>query len=292
MTKTLYVFTRSVWASVAELAVAELGYKEGEVTFKSINLVESENLAPSFLKINPNGTLPTLESDGQVYKSTAEVTAALVKDAPIKVKPGSEIIETIHDAKYDPNFALFLARNDTELAFKRNANGGFFEVYVNKRKAVLDRLSADPEAEALKAFYEPKKTENDGLLALFTGKASEEHKAGFFASSQAHFDRVKGAVFEVLPGFLPDSGFIDGEAPGDDDFHVVGWLTRIAASTGATSADDGLATMEAAYGAPVPAKVATYWGRMDRRTAQLEEPMDFTSGVTHTCVTKKIDNFS
>jgi hypothetical protein len=57
---------------------------------------------------NPAGTLPTLEADGQVYTSTAEVIRALIKDAPVKVKDGSAIMETFHQDKYDPNFALIL----------------------------------------------------------------------------------------------------------------------------------------------------------------------------------------
>ncbi|KAJ6519541.1 hypothetical protein C8R45DRAFT_951849 [Mycena sanguinolenta] len=257
MTKTLYVFSHSVWAAAAELAVAELGYKEGDITFKTVNLLEGENFLPWFLKINPNGTLPTLESDdGTVYKTTAEVTSALVKEAPIKVKAGSTIIETIHADKYDPNFALLLARNDAELTAKGSGRPGMF---VSKRQEALEKISQDPEAAAFQAYHETKKGQNGGLHAIFQGKVPAEHKAGFFAQSQAHYDNVKGAVFELLPSFLPDSGFIGGEIPGEDDFHVGAWLTRIVTTTGATSADDGLAAVEAAYGAPVPKKVAAYW---------------------------------
>ncbi|KAJ7630661.1 hypothetical protein FB45DRAFT_1027861 [Roridomyces roridus] len=36
--KTLYTFTGSVWAAAAELAVAELGYKEDDISVKSVNL--------------------------------------------------------------------------------------------------------------------------------------------------------------------------------------------------------------------------------------------------------------
>ncbi|KAK7064468.1 GST N-terminal domain-containing protein [Favolaschia claudopus] len=262
MPKTLYIFAGSVWAAVAELAVAELGYKEGDVTFKTVNLMEGENFAASFLKINPNGTLPTLESDGKSHTSTAEVTAALVKDAPIKVKAGSSIIQTIHEDKYDPNFAMLLARNDEELNAK---SAGLAGMFLSKRQAALEKLSAEPGAEEFKAFYDTKKGQNGGMLAIVTGKAPAEHKNGFLAQSQAHFDNVKSAVFTVLPGFLPDSGFIGGEIPGEDDFHVGAWLTRIAATTGAKSADDALAALEKAYGAPVPAQVAAYWGTWTAR---------------------------
>ncbi|KAJ6604356.1 hypothetical protein DFH09DRAFT_1242370 [Mycena vulgaris] len=238
MTKTLYVFAGSVWSAVPELAIAELGYKEGDVTLKVVNLLKGENFAPSFLKINPQGTIPTLESDGQVYTSTATAVATLIKGAPLKVKAGSAIIETIHDDKYDPNFAMLLS----------------------VCQEALETYSQTPEAAPYKAFYETKLAQNGSTLAIVTGKAPAEHKAAFFAKSQAHFDSVKTAVFEVLPGALPDSGFVGGEVPGEDDFHLAGWLTRITATCGAKSADDALAAMETAYGAPVPAKVAAYWG--------------------------------
>ncbi|KAJ7762273.1 hypothetical protein B0H14DRAFT_2633958 [Mycena olivaceomarginata] len=109
MAKTLYVYKESVWAAACELAVAEFGYKEGDVTMKVVDLVEGENFAPSFLKMNPNGTLPIFESDGKLYTSTAEAVACLIKDAPLKVKTGSAIIETIHEDKYDPNFTMLRA---------------------------------------------------------------------------------------------------------------------------------------------------------------------------------------
>ncbi|KAJ7462674.1 hypothetical protein B0H11DRAFT_89997 [Mycena galericulata] len=258
MTKTLYVFAGSVWAAAAELAVAELGYKEGEtITTKIVNLIEGENFAPSFVKLNPNATLPTLEADGQVYTTTKDVVARLVKDAPVKVTAGTSIIETIHEEKYDPNFAMFMSRNDEELTKKSSGLAGTF---LSRRQAALEKYSQSPDAEPYKVFYETKLAQNGGMLAIATGKAPAEHKAGFFAKSEGHFTSVKSAVFEVLPGILPDSGFIGGAAPGEDDFHVGAWLTRIAATTGAKSSGDALAALEAVYGAPVPGKVAAYWG--------------------------------
>ncbi|KAJ7655102.1 hypothetical protein DFH06DRAFT_1201604 [Mycena polygramma] len=262
MSKTLYVFAGSVWSAAAELALAELGYKEGEVTVKSVNLVEGENFAPSFLKLNPHGTLPTYEADGKVYTSTAEVVAALAKGAPTKVKAGSSFVETIHDEKYDPNFAMLLARDDTELTAKSSGLAGMF---LSHRQAALDKYAQEAGAEEFKAFYETKKAQNGGLLAIVTGKAPEEHKNGFFSKSGAHFASVKTAVFEVVPGALPESGFLGGDAPGEDDFHLGAWLTRIAATTGAKTADDAVEAMNTAYGEKVPAKVVAYWGAWTAR---------------------------
>jgi hypothetical protein len=53
--------------------------------------------------------LPTLEADGSVYKTTAEVTSFLVQNAPITVDSEEKpIIAIIHEEKFDPNFALLL----------------------------------------------------------------------------------------------------------------------------------------------------------------------------------------
>ncbi|KAJ7659590.1 hypothetical protein DFH06DRAFT_1402591 [Mycena polygramma] len=241
MSKTLYVFGASVWAAAAELALAELGYTDGDVT-------------------NPNGTVPTLEADGKVYTgtSTAEVIAALAKGAPYKVKSGSSLVETIHDEKYDPNFAVLLARNDAVLTAKSNGLAGLFK--MSRRQAALEKYSQESEAEEFQAFYKNKKSRSGELLAIFSGKASEEDKISFFNKSAAHSASIKTAVFEVLPGALPDSGFLGGNAPGEDDFHLGAWLTRIAASTGAKTANDAVEAMNAAYGEKIPAKVAAYWG--------------------------------
>ncbi|KAJ7630660.1 hypothetical protein FB45DRAFT_748030 [Roridomyces roridus] len=260
--KTLYTFAGSVWAAAAELAVAELGYKEGDITVKGVNLLAGENFAVSFLKLNPNGTLPTLESNGEVYTTTKDVISNLVRDAPVKVKTGTSIIDTIHEDQYDPNFALFVSRNEEELAAKA---GGLAGVFLSGRQAALEKHSKGSDAEAHKAFYDNKLATNGGLLALVKGQVPAEHKDGFFAKSQAHADSLKSAIFELLPSVLPDSGFLGGEIPGEDDYHVGAWLARIAVTAGAKSSGDALTAFEAAYGTPVPEKVAAYWNAWTAR---------------------------
>ncbi|KAJ6508855.1 hypothetical protein C8R45DRAFT_969051 [Mycena sanguinolenta] len=274
MTKTLYGFEASIWTAVTELAVAELGYEDGDITTKAVNVVEGENFAPWFVKLNPAATVPVLESDGKVYTSTEGVVACLVKDAPVKVKAGTAaIIETIHEQKYDPNFALFLTRDNAEMTAKRTALPGTFQAlpttFLANRQRILEKYVHEPDSDAApyRAFYEGKLAENTGMRALFTGTARTEEQAAFFTASQAHFETVKQAVFEVFPAFLPESGFIGGAVPGEDDFHAGAWFTRIAAIFGATAAEEGLAAFEKAYGAPVPAKVAAYWEAWTRRAS-------------------------
>ncbi|KAJ7511294.1 hypothetical protein B0H11DRAFT_2386990 [Mycena galericulata] len=266
MTKTLYAFGGSIWSAAAELAVAELGYQEGvDITTKIVNLFDGENFTSAFLKLNPEGTLPTLEADGKIYTNTTDVISALVKDAPVKIKPGSpSIIATIHEAKYDPNFAMFLARDEAELTAKSNAIHG---VYLARRQPALEKYSQGPDAAQFKALYDTKLALNTSTLALFTGKAPAEAKAGYFSQSKEHFAAVKTALFEVFPGLLPERGFIGGENPGEEDYHLAAWITRIAATSGAISRTDALAAFNATYGAQVPAKVAAYWGAWSERAS-------------------------
>ncbi|KAJ7808611.1 hypothetical protein B0H14DRAFT_2460936 [Mycena olivaceomarginata] len=263
MPKTLYVFGYSVWSAAAELAVLELGYSESEVTQKTVTLVNGDNFDPSFLKINPLGTIPTLEADGRVFTNTTEVIAYLLQHAPRKVKAGTPaVIEAVHDQKYDPNFSMLVARDEQELAAKGSGLQGMF---LANRQAALERYIADPAAAEYKNFYEPRLAANGGLLEIFRRKAPADVQAGYFVQSQTHFDAVRSALFEVYPELLPTSGFIGGEVPGEDDFHMIAWVTRIAFIIGATSSADGLDAFERAYGAPVPVKVAAYWGAWAER---------------------------
>jgi hypothetical protein len=101
-------------------------YPEGAIEIKVINLLEGENFDPSFIKLNPNATLPTLEAEGKVYTSTSAVVSYLCKHAPNPVALKDEsVIELVHEgiawlssdnvyiniakARFDPNFALLLA---------------------------------------------------------------------------------------------------------------------------------------------------------------------------------------
>ncbi|KAJ7796817.1 hypothetical protein B0H14DRAFT_3494409 [Mycena olivaceomarginata] len=235
MPKILYVFGYSVW-SAGKLHFAllrnwllELGYSESEVTQKTVTLVNGDNFDPSFLKI------------------------------------------------YNPNFSMLVAHDEQELVAKALGLQGTFlpnrlypllllYLWINSitaRRAgqvALEKYIADPAAGECKDFYEPRIAANGGLLAIFTRKAPADVQAGYFVQSQAHFDAVHSALFEVYPEHLPTSGFIGREVPGEDDFHMITWVTHIAFIIGATSSADRLGVFERAYGAPVPVKMAAYWG--------------------------------
>jgi len=211
---------------------------------------------------NPNATLPSLTASGQTYTNTADVTKYLVQNAKNKVKTGSSLIAKIHEDLYDPNFPLLLARDDDELNAK---SGGFQGHFLSNRQDALDRHSATENAAAHKEFYDNKLAENGHVLSIYQSKVADSVKNDFFEQSKAHWDALRSFILDILPAYLPNSGFIGGAKPGEDDFHVAAWLTRIAAASGAKKAEQGLNELEREVGMPTPEKVAKYWNAWAER---------------------------
>ncbi|KAJ0422301.1 hypothetical protein BJY00DRAFT_280628 [Aspergillus carlsbadensis] len=57
---TLYSSTGSQWAYVAHLTLIEKGYKPVEYDVVNVDLMTAQNLEPEYVKINPHGTIPSL----------------------------------------------------------------------------------------------------------------------------------------------------------------------------------------------------------------------------------------
>ncbi|KLO07582.1 hypothetical protein SCHPADRAFT_881503 [Schizopora paradoxa] len=254
-----YTFGGSVWAAVPELAIRELGYPSDAIDIRILNLLEAENFEPKFLNINEHGTLPTLLANGETYKTTKEVLNYLIDHAP---KPagkasGTDLIEKVHEAKADPNFAFLLARNDEELQAKIGGKQGFPYLYITNRQNKLKSVTNAPGADAHAKFYEAKQTGDALAQKLYGEVATEEEKATYFKISTEHWVNLRAFILSDLPGYLPESGFIGGERPGEDDFHLGGWLARIVACTGGS--DINALAGDAALGKSVPEKLVAYW---------------------------------
>ncbi|KAI0348609.1 hypothetical protein BDW22DRAFT_1437600 [Trametopsis cervina] len=258
MSPTLYTFGLSVWGAVAELAVAELDVPVEQV---SISVAEGENFKPEYLKINPEATVPSLVAeDGKAYTNSTDIVKYIISIAPKKVAPGNaELIAKVHEDGIDPNFVLLTARNDEEFA---NAQKGFAYSYVNNRQNSLQKHSASPEGAPFTDFYANKLVGNTKLVKLFNG---EVPNAEWYEISTKHWKAVVSFITDYLPTVLPESGFIDGAEPGEDDFHVGAWLTRVTWVAGATNAPEGLKPIEKELGGPVPEKVVKYWQAWQKR---------------------------
>lgn len=238
---------------------------------------------------NIGATLPTLTADGKTYTSTAVSVSGsrkatrshilfqdcvewLILHAPT---PGNkskhqDVIVAVHRDNIDPNFSLLSARDQNELDAKRAGVPGIF---IRQRQAKLEEV-APKSPEDLKAFYKEKLEFNGFLSSVYAGTlftnlalnkvtdfitegAGSDATSGWFAKSIQHWADVKTFVETELPGYLPASGFIDGAAPGEADFHVAAWLARTAGVSGASP--DNVAPLGEALGITLDPKVVAYF---------------------------------
>jgi len=248
----LYTFPLSVWSAAPQLALVEL---DVDVDFKVVDLSKGANFDPEFLKLNPNGTLPTLTHGGNSFTSTAAVIDYLVTISSKKVAPATSITTEVHEDKVDPNFALVASRNDEELA---KVAGGFVPTFTSSRLAGLKKFAETPEAEPHKESHDKNIAKISGLDALLSGNAPDHAKQGFYAASTALWASIKVFTVEALPAAITQGPFISGETPGVDDYHVGAWIARIAFLLGAQKSDEGISALEKTFG-PMPEKVKVYW---------------------------------
>ncbi|KAJ3990534.1 hypothetical protein F5890DRAFT_22302 [Lentinula detonsa] len=139
--------------------------------------------------------------------------------------------------------------------------------FLGGRQAALEKYSVHPEAEPHKSFYDERIAANGAFLTLYQGKSSKDD---FFAKSHAHFNNIATFFKGPLLSYLPESGFIGGEIPGEDDYHLGAWLTRIAASVGAKNKDDAIPAFEKGFGERVPAKIVSYWKAWTERPSWIK----------------------
>lgn len=147
-------------------------------------------------------------------------------------------------------------KDDAELSAKA---AGFPKLFVANRQKALEAHAALPAAAPHAAFYAAKTAANGGLLAIYEGRAPAAVKEGFFQQTQAHWAGIAALVRDTLPAHLPESGFVGGERPGVDDFHLGAWLARVVFVLGGSGDKDGITVLEEKLGGPVPPKVVKYW---------------------------------
>ncbi|RFU72574.1 maleylacetoacetate isomerase [Trichoderma arundinaceum] len=231
---TLYSFAGSQWAQVAHLALAEKGFSEDEYDIKDIDLMTGANFDPEYIKVNPNGTVPSLSS-ASLEKPIIESTdilryidglrgnSSLVPSDPAVKSKAQAIIDLVHSYDARTDTILLHARDDEEMKGKKAS--GFRDFLVNRQ----DRLEKEKAANPSHPFYGPKVLENGSLSKFYTTEIGEEHKQFYKDSEDAYkaFAKVMDKLDSLL--VLP---YAAGDAVSEADFHVVAWLAHAMSGAG------------------------------------------------------------
>ncbi|CAM1500401.1 Fc.00g095630.m01.CDS01 [Cosmosporella sp. VM-42] len=224
---TVYTFAGSQWAGVMHLALVEKGFTRNDFKAKEIDLLAAENFDVEYLKINPNGTVPSLTSPS-LAKPLTESTdilryldglgcSTLVPRDPETKKKVKAILDLVHSEDVNTNIILLQARDVKEMDAKK---ASMWHGFVTNRQAALERgCSAAPEHP----FYRRKLQENNGIYHLYNAEVGDAHRDFFKASHDlyrrfaAGMDRLESLL--VLP-------YAAGDKITEADFHVVPWMSH------------------------------------------------------------------
>ncbi|KAL2831596.1 hypothetical protein BJY01DRAFT_240059 [Aspergillus pseudoustus] len=277
---TLYSSTGSQWAYVAHLALIEKGYKSDEYDVVNVDLskppyvisVTAENLEPEYVKINPHGTIPSMNHPAletplvdsvdildYLDRSRPAATPLIPSDPTTKARV-QQLIELVHSDQVGTNLILLQARSDEELDGKRISP---WHTFLSNREATLEKYRAH---EPNHPFYERRSAENGALLRLYTTKSTPEH-AELFARTHSQYrefaagvDRLESLL--VLP-------YAAAPSVTAADLHIVPWLAH--AMWGAGGEDIGdFAHLEELIQVSVPdfkvgERIKTWWANIGQR---------------------------
>ncbi|ORX37725.1 hypothetical protein BD324DRAFT_623016 [Kockovaella imperatae] len=264
----LYTWPASVWSNVPLLCLHEKGYGEDEYIVKHVDLSKGENFSPSYLKINKNGTVPTLvvptaettsadvdsryrslrdtiticdfldqARSANTVNTTSSRPAPTLSPATIEGKAiVDEIIALVHLPSVDPNFLAMSARDETELKQKAESASG---AMVRDRRASLDKYIKEAKEGAshggsfetsIVKFLEERFAANEMIYKVYTGGSNPEDLKMFYEASAKIWNTGIPDCLDRLEGLIQDDGpFTMGDQVSLADLHVISWLSRVVA---------------------------------------------------------------
>lgn len=225
-------------------------------TAANIITEKADNFAPDYLKINPNGTVPSLTAPSLPGPLSDSVdilryldgvrpgTAPLVpQDADTRAK-AQQVIDLVQSAQVSTNILFFNARSVAELDDKKR---GWSKAFIDARQ---HRLVKEKAADAGHSFYGPKVTENGTVFDKYATPLGHADESFFAQSEEAYKGFAAGvAKLETLL-VLP---YAAGAALSEADFHVIAWLSHsmVAAGSDVEKVHD-FSTLEEVVGKSVP----------------------------------------
>lgn len=149
--------------------------------------VKAENLEPNYLKINSNGTVPTLTAPhlSQPLIDTQPILEFLDQSRPSVQGPdlipsnaqdkavANALIKLVHSSDLETGLLLYGCLNDAEIDGLKSSR---LFTYLDTRQSALENyLSLD----STNAFYGAKSKENGSLHRIFTNAPNADREAYF-----------------------------------------------------------------------------------------------------------------
>ncbi|OAQ58178.1 hypothetical protein VFPFJ_11673 [Purpureocillium lilacinum] len=239
---TLHTDFASQWAYVAHLAIDEKGYDASEYDTKQVGLLQGENFAPAYVKINPNGTIPSLTSPSLTQPLTESADIAKYIDAtrpnspslfptdPTKLARVEELISHVHQDKLSTNLVLLQARGPEE--WEANKAGSVETFLGNRQEKLITYGAANPDIP----LYASRTPLNGHIYDLYrASKIGPEQEEFFTATEQGYKDYAAGLRELDSMLVLP---FAAGETVTAADLHIVPWLAHAMWAAGGREVGD------------------------------------------------------
>ncbi|KAL3957000.1 hypothetical protein ACCO45_007578 [Purpureocillium lilacinum] len=187
---TLHTDFASQWAYVAHLAIDEKGYDASEYDTKQVGLLQGENFAPAYVKINPNGTIPSLTSPSLTQPLTESADIAKYIDAtrpnspflfptdPTKLAKVEELISHVHQDKLSTNLVLLQARGPEE--WEANKAGSVETFLGNRQEKLITYGAANPDIP----LYASRTPLNGHIYDLYRASKIGPEQEEFFTATE------------------------------------------------------------------------------------------------------------
>ncbi|KAH7119377.1 hypothetical protein B0J13DRAFT_612900 [Dactylonectria estremocensis] len=233
----VYSFVGSQWAGVVHLALAEKSFAEADYDIKEIDLVAADNFNPAYLKINPNGTVPSLTSASLENPLTDSIDILRYLDGlrlghnnlvPVEDNAKTKqkvqaILDLVHSDDLGTNLILLQARDAEEMQHKKNSD---WKTFLEARQT---RLEKERVSNPGHPFYGLKAQENGQLYKLYVTDIGPEHQLFFKKTHEMY--RSFAAGMEKLEALLV-LPYAAGDTITEADWHVAPWLSHAMAGAG------------------------------------------------------------
>ncbi|VDB84946.1 unnamed protein product [Peniophora sp. CBMAI 1063] len=275
----LYIAKQHPWSIAAQVCLIEKGYGADEVDLRLVDLGKGENYAPTFLRLNSQGTVPTLIVPFENTLSPAPGTEARFKAvtdiesivltldrarsaasrthttssapapalAPATIDSNSRartIITLLHSAPASPELLFLMNARDASVLSTYSQT---LRPFLSGRIEALSSFASSQESANVKvsaktrAFWEEKKVAAQKLLngVESEGKDREE----YFENSKAAWEVGLGAVLNKLSAEIVGP-FTLGDQFSTADVHLSAWLAYVVYLAGGSPSETGAVAIE------------------------------------------------